>query len=139
MKKIIFILLASVLLFGCKTKEIIHTEYVYQNKIDTINTMKYDSVYFYQKGDTIRIEKFKYITIYKNSIKHDSIIVRDTIQAPVQTKYITRDKQLTFTQKMLISGGKVFFVILILAVVYVFFRYRQILLKIFIKLLSLFK
>ena len=69
--------------------ETVRTEY--------INTIKYDSIYIrdsidrYFKGDTVVIYKYK--DIYKYKVRTDTLVVRDTIQVPVETKYETiKDK-----------------------------------------------
>ena len=65
--------------------ETVRTEY--------INTIKYDSIYIrdsidrYFKGDTVVIYKYK--DIYKYKVRTDTLVVRDTIQVPVETKYET--------------------------------------------------
>lgn len=65
--------------------ETVRTEYV--------NTIKYDSIYIrdsidrYFKGDTVVIYKYK--DIYKYKVRTDTLVVRDTIQVPIETKFET--------------------------------------------------
>lgn len=65
--------------------ETVRTEYV--------NTIKYDSIYIkdsidrYFKDDTVVIYKYK--DVYKYKIKIDTLIVKDSIQVPVETKVET--------------------------------------------------
>ena len=95
MKKRLFItIIAALILSGCKTKYIplpqVHTEY--KTRTDTL--IKNDSIYFkdsvfvFQKGDTVfknkTIFKDRYKTIYK--AKTDTIYKTDTITAYMHTE-----------------------------------------------------
>lgn len=82
--KIYLIILICFLLIGCKTKtvyvpiESVKTKYEDRYLRDSIFEKEYINVY--QKGDTVFLDKFKYI--YKDRFKNDSIYINDTIRLP---------------------------------------------------------
>ena len=102
-----------VLLFGgCKTKEYIavpeyHTEYVCRTdtfaKVDSVYLK--DSVFVYQRGDTVYHTKVTYRDRYHNiyKVKLDTIIKRDSVSIPYPI-----ERQLTKNEQRLISLGKLF-------------------------------
>ena len=83
MKKLVFIMLAILMLSACKTTtkivevpvEVVKKEYIHDTKIDSIYIR--DSVDRWQKGDTLYITKwhtkFKYINKVDTIVKTDSI------------------------------------------------------------------
>lgn len=102
---------------GCKSKEYIkvpeyHMEYV--NRTDTFHKLDSvylkDSVFMYQKGDTIYHTKVtfrdRYHNIYK--VKLDTIIKRDSVSVPYPV-----ERQLTKFEKFQQSLGWLFMVFLI--------------------------
>ena len=108
--------LIVLLLGGCKSKEYItvpeyHTEYVCRtdtfHKLDSVYLK--DSVYVYQKGDTVYYNKVAYRdrlhNIYK--VKLDTIIKRDSVSVPYPI-----ERQLS-----LMSLGRLFLGFLFLVVV----------------------
>ena len=95
---------------GCKTKEYIkvpsvRTEYVCRTdtfaKLYSIY-MK-DSVYVFQKGDTVFHNKVVYLDQYHNiyKVKTDTIIKTDSVTVPYPI-----DRQLTKNEKRLMSLGR---------------------------------
>lgn len=90
MKKLIYFILALVLCsitFGCKTK-LVHVpvetikkekEYIDRWHRDSIHVK--DSIIINKAGDTIFIEKYKYI--YKDKLVKDSIFIIDSIKVDV--------------------------------------------------------
>lgn len=104
---------------GCKTKEYIkvpsvRTEYVCRTdtfaKLDSIY-MK-DSVYVFQKGDTIFHNKVVYRDRYHNiyKVKTDTIIKRDSIPYPVV-------RELTKNEQRLMSLGRCYIAFLFILAV----------------------
>ena len=83
MKKLVFIMLAILMLSACKTTtkivevpvEVVKKEYIHDTKIDSVYIR--DSVDRWQKGDTLYITKwhtkFKYINKVDTIVKTDSI------------------------------------------------------------------
>ena len=109
--------LIVLLLGGCKSKEYItvpeyHTEYVCRtdtfHKMDSVYLK--DSVYVYQKGDTVYCNKVAYRdrlhNIYK--VKLDTIIKKDSVSVPYQ---------LTKNEQSLMALGRLFLAFLFLVVV----------------------
>ena len=101
---------------GCKTKEYIkvpyvRTEYVCRTdtfaKLDSIY-MK-DSVYVFQKGDTVFHNKVVYRDQYHNiyKVKTDTIIKTDSVTVPYPI-----ERQLTKNEQRLISLGRCYIAIL---------------------------
>lgn len=104
---------------GCKTKEYIkvpsvRTEYVCRTdtfaKLDSIY-MK-DSVYVFQKGDTVFHNKVVYRDRYHNiyKVKTDTIIKRDSIPYPVV-------RELTKNEQRLMSLGRCYIAFLFILAV----------------------
>lgn len=109
--------LIVLLLGGCKSKEYItvpeyHTEYVCRtdtfHKMDSVYLK--DSVYVYQKGDTVYYNKVAYRdrlhNIYK--VKLDTIIKKDSVSV---------ERQLTKNEQSLMTLGRLFLAFLFLVVV----------------------
>jgi predicted small lipoprotein YifL len=77
-----YLLIAA--LTGCKTKTIyvpvesVRTEYRDRLQRDSVHL--YDSVFMKLNGDTIRLEKYKYI--YRDRLRTDTVALSDTIAIP---------------------------------------------------------
>lgn len=100
--KTIILLAAILLLAGCKTKERIvyvpqvHTEYKTDYQRDSIYLK--DSVYITQRGDTVWVNKYKYI--YKNILKRDTLIRMDTVSVVQKVTEVKKVNELTAWQKL---------------------------------------
>ena len=89
MKKLVFIMLAILMLSACKTTtkivevpvEVIKKEYIHDTKIDSVYIR--DSIDRWQKGDTLFITK--YSTKYKYLNRVDTILKIDTIPKIIST------------------------------------------------------
>ena len=114
-------LLLIFLLYGCKSKEYIkvpeyHTEYV--NHTDTFHKLDSvylkDSVFMYQKGDTIYHTKVtfrdRYHNIYK--VKLDTIIKQDSVSVPYPVQ-----RTLTKNEQRLMDIGRASIICILLALV----------------------
>ena len=113
--------LIVLLLGGCKSKEYItvpeyHTEYVCRtdtfHKQDSVYLK--DSVYVYQKGDTIYHNKVLYRDRYHNiyKVKTDTILKTDSVSIPYAV-----ERQLTKNEQRLMTLGRLFVAFLFLVVV----------------------
>lgn len=90
--KINLVLLILLILFfiltSCKTKiqyvpiESVRTEYINKYMRDSI--VHYDSIFVKEKGDSVWLEKYKYI--YKDRIRTDTIMQVDSVQVPYPVK-----------------------------------------------------
>lgn len=108
------------LLYGCKSKEYIkvpeyHTQYICRTdtfaKLDSIYFK--DSVYVFQKGDTIYHSKVQYRDRYHNiyKVKLDTIIKQDSVSVPYPV-----ERQLTKNEQRLMSLGRTFIILVLLAI-----------------------
>lgn len=113
--------LIVLLLGGCKGKEYItvpeyHTEYICRtdtfNKMDSVYLK--DSVYVYQKGDTIYHNKVLYRDRYHNiyRVKTDTILKTDSVSIPYAV-----ERQLTKNEQRLMTLGRLFLGFLFLVVI----------------------
>lgn len=129
----IFLIFACFLICGCKgTKTITervevpvvvtqehHTESV---KVDHVRDtlIQRDSVYYYVKGDTVRIEKWHYLQGTTNVVRVDTLHVYDSVPYPVRVdveKFITNtvevEKPLKWWQKCLMWAGGIGILLLV--------------------------
>lgn len=112
----ILVILAGLVLGGCKTKYVsvpeVHTEYI--TRVDTtvrkdIVYLK-DSVYVERKGDTMFINK----TVYRDRFQHiykvktDTILKRDSVNIAYPV-----EKGVKRSERIFIALGKVFSVLLL--------------------------
>ncbi|MEL7586672.1 MAG: hypothetical protein AAGU19_08145 [Prolixibacteraceae bacterium] len=95
---IVFILLA--LMAGCKTikyvpVETVKIEYKDKLRIEKDTIVQHDSIYVKDSGDTVLIERFKYLYKYRDRIVRDSIHVQDSIQVPYPVEVPVEVNKLT--------------------------------------------
>lgn len=116
MKNIVFVSLIALLLVSCKGQtvyvpvESVRTEYANRLEHDSIH--RYDSIFVREKGDTIWLEKYRYL--YRERFRTDTLAFTDTIRVPypvVETKEIRR---LSSFQAFQVWCGRIFLVILVL-------------------------
>ena len=109
---------------GCKSKQYItvpeyHTEYIVRTDTFAKQDSVYlkDSVFVYQRGDTIYHTKFTYRDRYHNiyKVKLDTIIKRDSVSVPYPV-----ERQLTKFEKFQQSLGWLFIVFLITVTAIIF-------------------
>jgi len=126
MKKLLYIVLTLVVISSCDIlkrvpqKEIQHdTLTVYKN-----NTVyERDSIYFwrdrlvYTKGDTVYSETTVYKDRWKEKAVHDTLYVDRSVVNDVE-KPVYVEKELTKVQKLLLSLGKIFSILLLGALGY---------------------
>jgi hypothetical protein len=94
-----------------------HTESV---KVDHVRDtlIQRDSVYYYVKGDTVRIEKWHYLQGTTNVVRVDTLIKVDSVQVPVVTERVVTqiekvEKPLKWWQKGLMWAGGIGLVLLV--------------------------
>jgi hypothetical protein len=109
MKKIIVAILMVVLFYSCTTTKYIEVpvdrvkiEYRDRTLIDTL--IRNDSIVIREKGDTIFLEKYKYL--YRTKEVRDTVNVTDTITT-VKTVEVTKEinKLYTWQIVLMILGG----------------------------------
>lgn len=120
MKKILLFAVIATLLYSCKSIKYVPVETTkteYRDKIFRDSVTRYDSVYMKEKGDTLILERYRYL--YKNSIIRDTTIIRDTIQVPYSVEVIKQVKApLTSWQSFQIWCGRFALFTLLLACIY---------------------
>ena len=96
------------------------TAYIHQVQRDSI--LRYDSVYIKEKGDTVRVEKFRYL--YRDRLLHDTLYLTrtDSIQVPYPVEV---EKRLTLWQRIKVSLGGFAIAALLLLVAYTLWRGRR--------------
>ena len=109
MKKIIVAILMVVLFYSCTTTKYIEIpvdrvkiEYRDRTLIDTL--IRNDSIVIREKGDTIFLEKYKYL--YRTKEVRDTVNVTDTITT-AKTVEVTKEinKLYTWQMVLMILGG----------------------------------
>lgn len=127
-QKLIYWLIVTIVVFlvwffaGCKTKtlyvpiESVKTEYKDRIQRDSIHL--YDSVLVKMKGDTVWLEKYKYL--YRDKLVRDSTIKTDSIQIPYPVEVEKEVNRLTSFQSFQIWCGRI---MLLLIIAYFGFRY----------------
>ena len=79
----------------------VRTEYV--DKLQRDSIYFYDKEHIYTQGDTVFVDKWRYR--YKDRIRVDSIIIRDSIQVPYPVEKIVTVNKLHWWQKSLMWAG----------------------------------
>ena len=124
MKKLVFIMLAILMLSDCKNNtkivevpvEVIKKEYIHDTKIDSAYIR--DSIDRWQKGDTLFITKYstkyKYLNRVDTILKVDTIpkIISTTIEKKVEVNHIY------WYQKTLMWLGGIAVILLIVVITY---------------------
>lgn len=124
-------LITALCLLGCKSIQYVPVETVkieYVNSTDTFikkdSIYVKDSVFVYKAGDTVVATKWKYIyqDRWRETIKIDTVITRDSIQVPYPV-----EKEFTFWEKTKMDIGGLALVlcgVLLLIIVSLFIKNR---------------
>ena len=120
MKKLVFIMLAILMLSACKTTtkivevpvEVVKKEYIHDTKIDSVYIR--DSIDRWQKGDTLFITKWH--TKFKYINKVDTIVTTDSIPKIVPVVKEVEVNHIYWWQKSLMYIG-VLVVIILLSII----------------------
>ncbi len=126
MKKLLFLAAIATLLYSCKSVKYIPVETTkieYRDNFVRDSIFRYDSVFVKDKGDTLILEKFRYL--YKNRIVKDSIFINDTIRVPYPVQVIKQVKTpLTSWQSFQIWCGRIALFALLLACIYAVWKLK---------------
>ena len=122
MKKLVFIMLAILMLSACKTTtkivevpvEVVKKEYIHDTKIDSIYIR--DSVDRWQKDDTLYITKWH--TKFKYINKVDTIVKTDSIPKIVPVVKEVEVNHIYWWQKTLMWLGGITIILLIIVITY---------------------
>ena len=120
MKKLLFLAIIATLLYSCKSVKYIPVETTkidYRDNHVRDSVIRYDSVYVKDKGDTLILERYKYL--YKNRIVKDSIFVNNTIRIPYPVEVVKQVKApLSSWQNFQIGCGRLALFVLLFACIY---------------------
>ncbi len=126
MKKLLFLAAIATLLYSCKSVKYIPVETTkieYRDNFVRDSIFRYDSVFVKDKGDTLILEKFRYL--YKNRIVKDSIFINDTIRVPYPVQVIKQVKTpLTSWQSFQIWCGRIALFALLIACIYAVWKLK---------------
>ena len=96
-----------------------HTDTLIQTKVQRDSIWKHDSIYLHEwmKGDTVYIEKTRWLTGYKERLRIDTVYKSriDTITAPSNLPQVGEAKTLTWWQQTKMHIGGVVFWLALLA------------------------
>ena len=120
MKKILLFAVIATMLLSCKSVKyipVVTTKIEYRDNFVRDSIFRYDSVFVKEKGDTLILEKYRYL--YKNRIVKDSIFINDTIRVPYPVEVIKQVKApLTSLQSFQIWCGRIALFALLLICIY---------------------
>ncbi len=106
----------TMLMYSCKSVEYIPVETTkieYRDNLIRDSIIRYDSVHVKDRGDTLILERYKYL--YKNRMVKDSIFINDTIRVPYPVEVVKQIKApLTSWQNFQIWCGRIALIIIIL-------------------------
>jgi len=115
----IFMVALLSLCTSCKTHQFIPVETIkieYRDKISRDSIFLYDSVFVKQKGDTLLLERYRFL--YKDKIVKDSIFITDTIQVPYPVEVVKQVKtQLSGWQNFQVWTGRITLALAALAII----------------------
>lgn len=131
MKKWLIMVVAMVLLTGCKTIEYVPIETVRTDTLmvahivtDSVWVDRYthDSVYIHEKGDTVWLEKWhtRYVDRWRDRVTHDTIYRSKTDSVTVTREV---EKPLTKSQRARLHLANIVLVLLGFAVLYGVWRF----------------
>lgn len=126
MKKILIFAVIATMLLSCKSVKyipVVTTKIEYRDNFVRDSIFRYDSIFVKDKGDTLILEKFRYL--YKNRIVKDSIFINDTIRVSYPVEVIKQVKApLTNWQSFQIWCGRFALFALLLACIYFVWRLK---------------
>ena len=114
------IILLALAICSCKSGryipvESVKTDSIYIKQVQRDSIYQHDSIYIREKGDTVWMERYKYV--YRDKVVHDTMYVNrtDTIREPYPV-----EKELTRWQQMKLElGGWAFGIIIAFALIIV--------------------
>jgi len=127
MKKAIIFFALALLCCACKTVKYLPIETVkteYRDKILRDSVFQYDSVFVKDKGDTIYLERYRYL--YKDKIVRDSIFKTDSIRVPYPVETVREVKKpLSGWQNFQLWCGRIALVVALLTIIYFMLRLKK--------------
>ena len=130
MKKTIFLPVITLILCifsSCKTLQYVPVETTkieYRDNFTRDSIFQYDSTYVKEKGDTIFLEKYKYL--YRDKIVLDSVLISDTIRVPYPVDVVKEvEKPLSGWQNFQIRCGRIALVVALLIIIYIVLKMKK--------------
>ena len=127
MKKTIIFFTLVLLCCACGTIKYVPVESVkteYKHIATTDSVFLRDSIFVKEKGDTLIIEKYRYL--YRDRTLHDSVIVKDTLRIPYPIEKIKEVKApLSGWQNFQIWYGRIALICALFFVIYFVLRSRR--------------
>ena len=115
------------LCYSCRTPQFIPVESVkteYRDKIQRDSVYLYDSIYVKEKGDTLIMERFRYM--YKDKLIRDSVFICDTIRVPYPVEVVKNAKgKITGWQNFQIWCGRIALVIALLFIIFFLLKQKK--------------
>ena len=127
MKNLFLIFALCSLLFAlqsCKPRELIIHDIQYRDRlqVDSVLITKHDSILITRLGDTVLIQKFN--TLYRDRYKLRRDTVNQTVTITSQVdKIVTVEKKLSYWQSLCIALGKLFLMLLLIALILFIVKY----------------
>jgi hypothetical protein len=102
--------------------ETVKTEYRNNTVRDSIYQL--DSIYIKEKGDTLIMERYRYL--YRDKFIRDSIFINDSIRVPYQVEVIKQVKKtLTGWQNFQVWCGRIALCIILLSLIFFVLRLKK--------------
>ena len=128
MKKslILAVVALSLCLCSCKSVQYVPVESVkteYRDKIVRDSIYRYDSVFVKEKGDTLIMERFRYL--YRDKFIRDSVFINDTIRVPYPVEVVKQVKKpLTGWQNFQVWCGRIAMVAVLFLLIFFVLRLK---------------
>ncbi|MDR1197549.1 MAG: hypothetical protein LBK94_00860 [Prevotellaceae bacterium] len=112
---------------SCKTPQYIPVEtskIEYRENFVRDSIFRYDSVFVKDKGDTVFMERYRYL--YKDKIIRDSVFIQDTIHVPYPVEIVKQVKApLSGWQNFQVWCGRIALAVLLLAGIYFVLKLKK--------------
>ena len=127
MKKTFYFTVLLLVCSSCKTPQYIPVESVkteYRHIATTDSIYLRDSIFIKHKGDTVFLEKYRYL--YRYNTVRDSIFKTDTIRVPFPVEVIKQVKKpLSSWQNFQVWCGRITLIILLFLIVYFVLKLKK--------------
>jgi hypothetical protein len=127
MKKILFFAVIATSLYSCKSVQYIPVETTkieYRDNFVRDSIFRYDSVFVKDKGDTVFMERYRYL--YKDKIIRDSVFIQDTIRVPYPVEVVKQVKApLSGWQNFQVWCGRIALAVLLLVSIYFVLKLKK--------------